>query len=54
MFRPGNQAVWTLFPSGNMQIRNWHSSSFKMIPRKLGHPWGAANLKNKALLGFGC
>ena len=39
------------FSSGNGQIRNLQASSFKMIPRNLSHPWGAANLKNKAL-GF--
>ncbi|XP_031572245.1 uncharacterized protein LOC116306345 [Actinia tenebrosa] len=40
-FRPGRQAVWTLFSSGDKQIRNLQASSFKMIPRNLGHPWGA-------------
>ena len=50
MFRPGYHTVWTLFSIGNMQICNWQASSFKMIPKKLGHPWGAANLLKS---GFG-
>ena len=50
MFRPGYQTVWIFFSSGNIQTRNRQASRFKMIQRKLGHLWSAANLRNS---GFG-
>ena len=52
LFWPGCQGAWTLFPDGNKQILKELCLSFKMIPRTVCHPGGAANSKSKAFFEF--